>query len=355
MPELLKNSFVSYNDVPTNSRPVFKHENIINNREPNKKNFDKTSDNIVNYVNSQVLELPKNIHQKINEKLEYFYNSGKIPHLIFHGSSGSGKRTIVNTFLNKIYNNDKHKLKTNVMFVNCAHGKGIKFIREELKFFAKTNIQSNNGVIFKTIILLNADSLTIDAQSALRRCIELFSYNTRFFIIVENKTKLLNPILSRFCEIYVPEHLEKGKIVNLHQLSIESKYSLKNTDSYNWINYKMKLLLCDVDPLVNKPIAFTSFDCVNIRQFGFAKPQITHASLTQLSTEFYEKGLSCLDLIDWVKNTDLAIITDLDRATVCMCFDKIKAEFRCEKLLMLYIFDFLFLRSNKDLKCITTI
>ena len=157
------------------------------------------------------------IHQKITEKLDYFILSNKIPHIIFHGSSGSGKRTIVDQFLNKIYQNDKQKLKSNVMFVNCAHGKGIKFIREELKFFAKTNIQSNNGTFFKTIVLLNADCLTIDAQSALRRCIELFSYNTRFFIIVENKNKLLNPILSRFCEIYVPEYIENGKIINLHQ------------------------------------------------------------------------------------------------------------------------------------------
>jgi len=156
------------------------------------------------------------VHKNIIEKLEYFHKSNKIPHIIFHGSSGSGKRTIVDKFLNKIYNGEKQKIKSNVMFVNCAHGKGIKFIREELKFFAKTNIQSNNGIIFKSIVLLNADFLTIDAQSALRRCIELFSYNTRFFIIVENKNKLLNPILSRFCEIYVPEKIEDGDVLYLH-------------------------------------------------------------------------------------------------------------------------------------------
>ena len=67
------------------------------------------------------------------------------------------------------------------MYVNCAHGKGIKFIREELKFFAKTNINLKEGEIFKSIVLLNADKLTIDAQSALRRCIELFNHTTRFF------------------------------------------------------------------------------------------------------------------------------------------------------------------------------
>ena len=76
------------------------------------------------------------------------------------------------------------------MIVNCAHGKGIKFIREDLKLFAKTNIHLNNGILFKSIVLLNADFLTIDAQSALRRCIELFSHTTRFFIIIENKNNI---------------------------------------------------------------------------------------------------------------------------------------------------------------------
>jgi hypothetical protein len=266
------------------------------------------------------------IHQKIIEKLDYFNASNKIPHIIFHGSSGAGKRHIVDQFINKIYQFDKTKIKSNVMFVNCAHGKGIKFIREELKFFAKTNIQSNNGTIFKTIVLLNADCLTIDAQSALRRCIELFSYNTRFFIIVENKNKLLNPILSRFCEIYVPDYFENGKLINLHQYSIHRNYNIDVLQNkYAWIDEKIKQI-----------------------------PQpITHSVLIELSNDFYENAVSCLDLIEWIRETDT--LEDLLKSTICVCFDKIKLEYRCEKLLLLYIFDFLFLRSNKDVKCILEI
>jgi len=267
------------------------------------------------------------IHQKILEKLDYFYVSNKIPHIIFHGSSGSGKRTIVDIFLNKIYQNDKQKLKSNVMLVNCSHGKGIKFIREELKFFAKTNIQSNNGAIFKTIVLLNADSLTIDAQSALRRCIELFSYNTRFFIIVENKNKLLNPILSRFCEIYIPDHIENGKLINLHQYSIHRNYSIDSIhEKHGWILEKINYL---------------------------RSVKVTHSILASVANEFYEEGLSCFDFIQWIKTTE--IFDKLEISTLCICFDKIKSEYRCEKLLFLYIFDFIFLRLNKDVKCILTI
>jgi hypothetical protein len=186
-------------------------------------------------------------------------------------------------------------------------------------------------VIFKTIVLLNADCLTIDAQSALRRCIELFSYNTRFFILVENKQKLLNPILSRFCEIYVPEHMENGQIVNLHQVA-KSKYyqgELKRGYDTEWVNETMQAM---VVPKKNKK----------------TEVPIPHERLVDLANAWYERGLSCLDLIDWIKRTDL--FSDSDKANTCMCFEKIKAEFRCEKLLLFYILDFIFLRSNKDIK-----
>ena len=141
------------------------------------------------------------LHKNIKDKLTYFIKENKIPHILFHGPSGSGKRTLVYSFVSDIYNNDKSLIKNYTMFADCAHGKGIKFIRDELKFFAKTNVNIKGTGHFKTIILTNADKLTTDAQSALRRCIELFSHNTRFFIIVENKYNLLKPILSRFCII----------------------------------------------------------------------------------------------------------------------------------------------------------
>ena len=156
------------------------------------------------------------IHCDIKSKLDYFIKQKKIPNIIFHGSSGCGKNVLVTDFINNIYSGNKSAMQNYVMNVNCAHGKGIRFIREELKFFSKTNVDLKDGEIFKTVVLLNADKLTIDAQSALRRCIELFSRSTRFFIIVEDKYKLLKPILSRFCEIYVPEPIINNCVTNLH-------------------------------------------------------------------------------------------------------------------------------------------
>ena len=165
------------------------------------------------------------IHEEINKKLDIFIEKNRVPHIIFHGPYGSGKKTIVRNFLKKIYNDDEDKMKDYVMYVDCAQGKGIKFVREDIKFFAKTNIKND---LFKSIVFLNTDKLTMDAQSALRRCIELFSHSTRFFIILEDKYKLLKPISSRFCEFYVGLPKIKSKTIQIicsHRIS-----TIENTD-----------------------------------------------------------------------------------------------------------------------------
>jgi len=270
------------------------------------------------------------IHQNIKEKLDYFYKIHKIPNMLFHGPSGSGKRTIVNEFIHKIYDNNKDKIKSFVMYVNCSHGKGIKFIREELKLFAKTHINSNGGNIFKSIILLNADKLTIDAQSALRRCIELFSHNTRFFIIAEDKYNLMKPILSRFCEIYVSEPVINEKITNIYQYNLNCVFNMKDIKN-NHLDWLKK----ELQKLINK--------------------KITIEELISLCNKLYEKAYSSLDILNLLENTNFLenIITIEKKYECLLCFNRIRKEFRNEKLLILFILNFLFLSSELSLENIS--
>ena len=81
------------------------------------------------------------LHKNLSEKLEFFLKTDKIPNIIFHGPSGSGKRTVVHNFVHDIYGNSKELVKAYVMNVNCAHGKGIKFVREELEILCKNTYQ----------------------------------------------------------------------------------------------------------------------------------------------------------------------------------------------------------------------
>jgi len=269
------------------------------------------------------------IHNSILEKLDYFHRINKIPNIIFHGPSGSGKRTVVNHFIQQIYTGDKDKIKTFVMYVNCAHGKGIKFIRDELKFFAKTHIHSNGGDIFKSIVLLNADKLTIDAQSALRRCIELFSHNTRFFIIVEDKYKLLKPILSRFCEINVQEPILKGETINLY------KYNIQET-------FKTRLIQ-------KKRIDWLKKELLNQRE------KINETTIHSFSSELYENGYSGLDFIPIIEE-DVSLLSHLSlekRYELLFAMSRVRKEFRNEKLFMMFILHFLFVSSNESLENIS--
>lgn len=274
------------------------------------------------------------IHRDIVNRLDEFIAKNQIPHIIFHGPSGSGKQTIVREFIQKIYRQDKVKIKTHVMTVNCSHGKGIQFIREELKFFAKANAQtkstSEDGqkfCDFKTITLLNAHHLTVDAQSALRRCIELFSYNTRFFIVVENKDNLLNPILSRFCDIFVPEpkldHHSDAESINMHQYVLSRQFSA-------------------IDSICREDNA-KKMDIINT-EYSFATSKSYTPSMESVN-RLYELGISCLDLMEWVK-TQRHILSHSEYTRAVMRFYQIKPQFRCEKLLMLFMIHYIFRKKE---------
>jgi DNA polymerase III delta prime subunit len=216
------------------------------------------------------------------------------------------------------------------MYVNCSQGKGIKFIRDELKFFAKTHINSNGGNTFKSIVLLNADKLTMDAQSALRRCIELFSHNTRFFIVAEDKYNLMKPILSRFCEIYVPEPVVNGNIINLYQYNLNNVFNMKEIKT-NRLDLLKKELIKNVTK------------------------KITMENLMLLCTKLYERGYSGLDIISVLENHKFleSTITIEKRYELLISFNRVRKEFRNEKILILFILNFLFLSSELSLENIS--
>ena len=180
----------------------------------------------------------------MDKRLQSFIDDKNIPNILLYGSENSDKEEVLEQFLNKLYNNDKSD---KILDINCAavNQGGINFIRNDLKFFGKTMIKNE---LNKTVILRNADKLTQDAQSALRRCIEIYSKNTRFIIIVDNKDKLLNPILSRFCMIYI-----KDKYVNKTYVS-KNSYFLTTIKEINKKTITPEEIINFVDNLYSKGV-----------------------------------------------------------------------------------------------------
>lgn len=263
--------------------------------------------------------MDSSIFLPVSKKLHFFQENNKIPHILFHGKTDYEKEHIVSTFIHKIYHFDRQQIKQNVIVVNCS-GKGIKFIREEIKTFAKMHISGSSTQTpiptFKTIVLVNADFLTEDAQSALRRSIELFSYNTRFFMIVENKYKMLKPILSRFCEIYIPPSCPNSSLLELSKTKR------------------------DVLASISKPMTTADFVHVSTRLYeqGLSSYDLVHylAGLDQndhLTNEFHT------DEIHSINSMNDKSSNEFHRITILFLFHKMKSEYRCEKLFMMTLLE----------------
>lgn len=117
---------------------------------------------------------------------------GSLPHLLFHGSSGTGKTSTIMALAKEIYGKNVRLM---VMKLDASDDRGINSVREDIKGFAEKSDMFHKGV--RLIILDEADSMTFDAQFALRRIIEKYSTTIRFCLICNYENKIIPAIRSR--------------------------------------------------------------------------------------------------------------------------------------------------------------
>ena len=261
------------------------------------------------------------IHEDLKKRLSSYINEKNNTHLIFHGPSGSGKRTLVNWFLSQIYKNCTTPINEYIMYVDCAHGKGIKFIREQVKFFVKTNLCVSKEAPFKSIILSNADRLTTDAQSALRRLIEVFSHNTRFFIIVEHKYSMLLPILSRLGDVYVPLPIINNKETNLNK-------------------FKVNNIVGKINKFKNRKL-----NDIIVKHLGNETKEASLTNIVNIAEECYENAINGFDVIEYLSKK----IEAKTRSKTLLIFEKIQKEYRNETLMMTTLLYYGLVRCNVDI------
>jgi replication factor C small subunit len=156
-------------------------------------------------------------------------NPEEIPHLLFAGPAGVGKTTtalcVAKGLLGEEWQRDTLEL-------NASDERGIKMVRERVKEFAAvmklTTGNKEDNRPFRIIILDEADEMTPEAQTALRRIIEDSSRTTRFIFICNYLSQIIEPIQSR-CVVFRFTRLANEDIVD-HLKVICQKEGVKYDD-----------------------------------------------------------------------------------------------------------------------------
>ena len=146
---------------------------------------------------------PQKISELINQKetigsiSSMLKNQSELPHLLFSGSAGVGKTSAALCVSREILG--KH-WRDYTLELNASDERGINMVRERVKKFSRF-AGLDTEIPFKIIILDEADEMTADAQTALRRITEDTAKICRFILIANNLSKIIAPIQSR-CVVF---------------------------------------------------------------------------------------------------------------------------------------------------------
>lgn len=167
-------------------------------------------------------------HHDIIKIIETMAGDKSIPHLIFHGPEGSGKKTIVNLLLQMIHGPTVNYITNKTYEVSSSGSKSIEvivkqsgdhividpsgnnfdryIIQDIVKEYARhTHINSFlDAKRYKTVVINNIDQLSYYAQTSLRRTMEKYSHNCRFIMWCSSMSKVIEPLRSRCVSFRIP-------------------------------------------------------------------------------------------------------------------------------------------------------
>ena len=141
-----------------------------------------------------------------------------MPHLMFSGSAGVGKTTAALCIARQILGDNARDY---TLELNASDERGIGMVREKVKKFSR--FAGMVEVPFKIIILDEADEMTSDAQTALRRIIEDTAKYCRFILIANNISKIIDPIQSRCATFKFTSIPEEDMINHLENIAKKEK------------------------------------------------------------------------------------------------------------------------------------
>lgn len=157
-------------------------------------------------------------HKKINKNMETLSSHRDIPHLIVYGPPGSGKTTRIMCFMEKMFGKGVYCKQTTTTVIRGIDVKAISsnyHIEIDLSSIDQRvtydylKLMSEGHSIFgpqstKIIFITNADYLSTQVQSSLRRTVENCTDSCRIILECQCYDKIINPLSSRCISIRIP-------------------------------------------------------------------------------------------------------------------------------------------------------
>ena len=201
-------------------------------------------------------------HKDIYARLKMMSSDNSIPHIIFHGCPGAGKKTMINIFLKMIYGESISKLFTTSYSIAGSGNKTKKetvqysdhhiiinptstnfdryLVHEIVKKYAGSRtieLTQNPNSKFKTIQISNLDRLSHSAQTSLRRMIEINASICRFIMWCDNLSNVIGPLKSRCVCIRIPRPDKDELFAYLTYIALKKKFDPALEDLVNIVNY----------------------------------------------------------------------------------------------------------------------
>lgn len=253
-------------------------------------------------------------HEIINTIKNNLHN---IQNMLFFGPPGCGKTTLANIIVNTIYIETNYK-SNNCLKLNASDERGIDTIKNKVKDFCTKSVYGSFK--FKIIIFDEADMLTIEAQTSLRKIMEDYT-NTKFILICNYEDKIINPILSRclkfsfskipleYMQTYLRSILDKEKCTNYEIIDIIIKYT--NGD------LRKSIILLEIfsKASLSKNNIHKLLGIVDINDLKIFLDSITEKTIFKKTNEFIRKSYPLKNFMDCYKKIILTheVISDKNK------------------------------------------
>lgn len=268
------------------------------------------------------------------------------PHMLFYGPPGTGKTTTALAIAHQLFGPELYK--SRVLELNASDDRGINVVRSKIKNFAAVAVGSSKQggypcPPFKIIILDEADSMTQDAQNALRRTMETYSKVTRFFFICNYISRIIEPLASRCAKFRFKPlteeimgsrilHICKEEGLNLDSEALSMLSSISQGDLRRAITYLQSAArlfgssisakdLISVSGVIPNEVVQAIFSACRSGNFDLANKEVNNViaegyPVSQMLSQLYDIVIDADDLSDEQKARICKKFAEADKCLV---------------------------------------